>query len=92
MARQVRAAGGWPPKLAKFDPDDWPPPPGAVLESCRCVHCVERSGSPKLDDGTNVGAARRRWWQARLDFLGKGTREYQHELFRQIREQSRGGS
>jgi hypothetical protein len=89
MAELLGGDAGWPPRLAVFDPNDWPPQPGATLEACRCTYCTERSGAALPPDvSTSVAAARRRWRQARVDFLGEGHPLFKLEVLAQIREMS----
>jgi len=86
MARWDEADGGrWPPHLVVFRADQWPPAPGELEESCRCVSCLERFGPPKPAPRT-VAAARRRWRQARLATLKKGSYEYRAELLKYLQE------
>jgi hypothetical protein len=93
MATAKKAVGVLPPELEVFDPARWGPVPGAVLEACRCASCVARWG-PELppDTSTTVGAARRRWRQARVDHLrdvlGKDHPAYRFEVLQQIQEMS----
>lgn len=84
---------GWPAERDVFDPAEWGPVPGAVLEACRCSGCVERFG-PDLppDDSTTVWSARRRWREARIahlrEHVGKDHRLYKFEMLESIRELS----
>ena len=75
----------WPPHLATFDADVWPPAVGELEESCRCSRCLERFGPPKPAPRT-VFAARRRWRKARLATLRKGTTDYRAEFLKYLQE------
>ena len=85
MRGRERDLARWPPDLAEFDADAWPPAPGELDESCRCSSCLERFGPPKPAPRT-VAAARRRWRKARLATFRKGSYEYRAELLTSLQE------
>jgi hypothetical protein len=94
MAKFLNGNSEWPPELATFDPRDWGPVPGAVLQACRCAPCTARWGAAlPPDDSTTVGAARRRWREARIAFLretlGRDHPAYKLEVFEAIVRMSR---
>ena len=87
MARWMPDDGGrWPPHLATFTPTDWPPATNEVERTCTCTSCIDKYGPPRPAPRT-VAAARRRWRQARLATLKKGTDEYRTEALSALREQ-----
>jgi hypothetical protein len=93
MATELGRAAAWPLELETFDPERWGPVPGATLETCRCAHCVERFGAAlPADDSTDVEDARRRWREARIEFLtetlGRGHPATKMEIFEAIRRAS----
>jgi len=86
MARWENDDGGsWPPHLATFDADGWPPAAGERSEACACSSCVARHGPPGPAPRT-IFAARRRWRQARLARLKKGSYEYRAEFLKYLQE------
>jgi len=86
MARWEEAGGGrWPDRLAVFKFSEWPPGEGELQQTCTCAPCVERHGPPKPAKHT-VATARRRWRQARLATLRKGSYEYRTEFLVALQE------
>lgn len=60
MARRRDEVGPWSGPLASFDPSDWPPTEGEVVETCKCSKCLERWGPPP-PAGATLPECRRRW-------------------------------
>ena len=86
MARWDEDAGGrWPDRLATFNADDWPPAQGEVAQTCTCASCTAKYGPPGPAPRT-VAAARRRWRQARLATLKRGSYEYRAEFLVALQE------
>lgn len=78
MAKRKGSAERWPPALAVFRPEDWPPT-GELVESCGCRPCRDRWGPP-APAGTSVADARRRWRLARQAALERGSSEFKLEV------------
>ena len=90
MASLTRDTGWkWPAELETFDPEMWGPVPGATLQACRCAYCAARWGAAlPPDDSVSVKAARRRWSEARVEFLretlGRDHPAYRLALFESL--------